>query len=167
VQEKDVPASKAFKGFIRVSLNLSRPIKVVTAEMFTALSSHVASPSFSSGTGSSGGSGGGGDVSLGSGLDTVRNASPALGPGGVGPSGERKGLHMRRISSSSGGGFPSHDGVAFYLPRNVSKGLFLTSSTTAHEVISILLTKFKVITPPSKFALFERNTVTGGPPLVS
>lgn len=56
----------------------------------------------------------------------------------------------------------SYDGACFYLPKSVSKGLFLTSSTTAHEVVSILLTKFKVITPPRKFALYERRTSNGG-----
>ncbi len=64
--------------------------------------------------------------------------------------------------SGSGSGTKPESGVSFYLPRSVSKGLFLTSSTPAHEVIAILLTKFKVVTPPRKFALFERNTITGG-----
>ncbi len=52
--------------------------------------------------------------------------------------------------------------TSFYLPKNVSKGLFLTSKTTSQEVISILLRKFKIVTNPRKFALFECNNEDGG-----
>eukprot|EP00047_Mylnosiga_fluctuans_P017750 m.64139 g.64139 ORF g.64139 m.64139 type:complete len:215 (+) comp7236_c0_seq2:721-1365(+) len=69
--------------------------------------------------------------------------------------------HLRSPSASFSM-VPGSDGeTTFYLPRNVSKGLFLTSKTTAQEVISILLRKFKIVTNPRKFALFERNQGDG------
>ena len=51
--------------------------------------------------------------------------------------------------------------ASFFLPQNTSKGLFLQSTTTTYEVISILLTKFKIVTHPRKFALFEKNAADG------
>eukprot|EP00054_Salpingoeca_dolichothecata_P016171 m.94412 g.94412 ORF g.94412 m.94412 type:complete len:447 (-) comp21857_c0_seq3:64-1404(-) len=52
-------------------------------------------------------------------------------------------------------------GESFFLPKNVSKGLFLTSTTTAQEVISVLLKKFNVVSNPRKFSLYEKNIKDG------
>jgi len=70
------------------------------------------------------------------------------------------GSPTRSFRSGSGSSLSQYGGdghAHFYLPKNVSKGLFVTSSTTSQEVISILLKKFKVISNPRKFALYEMN----------
>ncbi|XP_074644390.1 uncharacterized protein LOC141901180 isoform X3 [Tubulanus polymorphus] len=48
--------------------------------------------------------------------------------------------------------------TSFYLPRNVDKPLHISSSTTAREVITILLKKFHITDNPMKFALYEHYT---------
>uniref|UniRef100_A0A8C6SZ18 Ras association domain family member 1 n=1 Tax=Neogobius melanostomus TaxID=47308 RepID=A0A8C6SZ18_9GOBI len=47
--------------------------------------------------------------------------------------------------------------TSFYLPKDVSKHLHISSRTTAREVIEALLKKFTVVDNPGKFALFERS----------
>ncbi|KAG7494388.1 ras association domain-containing protein 1 isoform X1 [Solea senegalensis] len=62
----------------------------------------------------------------------------------------------------------SHDGggrkagvvkrrTSFYLPKDASKHLHISSRTSAREVIEALLKKFTVVDNPAKFALFERS----------
>lgn len=62
----------------------------------------------------------------------------------------------------------SHDGggkkgggvkrrTSFYLPKDASKHLHISSRTSAREVIEALLKKFTVVDNPGKFALFERT----------
>uniref|UniRef100_A0A3B3ZPX1 Uncharacterized protein n=1 Tax=Periophthalmus magnuspinnatus TaxID=409849 RepID=A0A3B3ZPX1_9GOBI len=47
--------------------------------------------------------------------------------------------------------------TSFYLPKDASKHLHISSRTTAREVIEALLKKFTVVDNPGKFALFERS----------
>ncbi|KAM7422782.1 hypothetical protein PAMA_010701 [Pampus argenteus] len=47
--------------------------------------------------------------------------------------------------------------TSFYLPKDASKHLLISSRTSAREVIEALLKKFTVVDNPGKFALFERS----------
>uniref|UniRef100_A0AAV2M7Z6 Ras association domain-containing protein 1 n=1 Tax=Knipowitschia caucasica TaxID=637954 RepID=A0AAV2M7Z6_KNICA len=47
--------------------------------------------------------------------------------------------------------------TSFYLPKDASKHLHISSRTTARQVIEALLKKFTVVDNPGKFALFERS----------
>jgi Ras association domain-containing protein 1 len=47
--------------------------------------------------------------------------------------------------------------MSFYLPKNTSKVIHISSTTTAQEVIRALLSKFKITDNPRKFALYEKN----------
>lgn len=47
--------------------------------------------------------------------------------------------------------------TSFYLPKDTSKHLHISSRTSSQEVIQALLKKFTVIDNPAKFALFERT----------
>ncbi|XP_017263510.1 ras association domain-containing protein 1 isoform X2 [Kryptolebias marmoratus] len=47
--------------------------------------------------------------------------------------------------------------TSFYLPKDASKHLHISSRTTSREVIEALLKKFTVVDNPGKFALFERS----------
>lgn len=47
--------------------------------------------------------------------------------------------------------------TSFYLPKDASKHLHISSRTPAREVIEALLKKFTVVDNPGKFALFERS----------
>lgn len=47
--------------------------------------------------------------------------------------------------------------TSFYLPKDASKHLHISSRTSAREVIEALLKKFTVVDNPGKFALFERS----------
>ncbi|XP_037623115.1 ras association domain-containing protein 1-like isoform X2 [Sebastes umbrosus] len=47
--------------------------------------------------------------------------------------------------------------TSFYLPKDASKHLHISSRTSAREVIEALLKKFTVVDNPGKFALFERT----------
>jgi len=63
---------------------------------------------------------------------------------GVQDAGRRKASGVKRRTS-------------FYLPKDASKHLHISSRTSAREVIEVLLKKFTVIDNPAKFALFERS----------
>lgn len=47
--------------------------------------------------------------------------------------------------------------TSFYLPKDASKHLHISSRTSGREVIEALLKKFTVVDNPGKFALFERT----------
>ncbi|XP_029006413.1 ras association domain-containing protein 1-like isoform X2 [Betta splendens] len=47
--------------------------------------------------------------------------------------------------------------TSFYLPKDASKHLHISSRTSSREVIEALLKKFTVVDNPAKFALFERS----------
>eukprot|EP00730_Choanoeca_flexa_P005588 TRINITY_DN11980_c0_g4_i5.p1 TRINITY_DN11980_c0_g4~~TRINITY_DN11980_c0_g4_i5.p1 ORF type:complete len:191 (+),score=26.46 TRINITY_DN11980_c0_g4_i5:329-901(+) len=134
----DDSSGKQFKGYIRVTLNLSRPIRVSSSELGLSLGS--SSPEAT-------------DPSTGS-------DSPQPSP--ITSNGSTQSRFFRSSSTGSGHRSPFETETAFYLPRNVSKGLFVTSVTTAQEVISILLRKFKVVSNPRKFALYEMDLTSGG-----
>ncbi|XP_073418643.1 ras association domain-containing protein 1 isoform X1 [Dendrobates tinctorius] len=51
--------------------------------------------------------------------------------------------------------------TSFYLPKDASKHLHLSSRTPASEVIQALLRKFTVLDNPRKFALFQRTEKKG------
>lgn len=68
---------------------------------------------------------------------------PASKKGGNDAVGRRTGGVKRRTS--------------FYLPKDASKHLHISSRTSAREVIEALLKKFTVVDNPGKFALFERS----------
>ncbi|XP_065670709.1 ras association domain-containing protein 1 isoform X4 [Hydra vulgaris] len=51
--------------------------------------------------------------------------------------------------------------LSFYMPRGTYKPLHVTSTTTALEVISALLTKYNVTDNPKKFALYEKHVPAG------
>lgn len=57
--------------------------------------------------------------------------------------------------SRKGGGVKRR--TSFYLPKDASKHLHISSRTSAREVIEALLKKFTVVDNPGKFALFERS----------
>lgn len=126
---------KQFKGYIRVTLNLTRPIRVASSDL---------SPYFNNQSPE--------------GTETTPTPSPAL-------TSCTSSSRFFRSSSSSGGSSgplsPFDTETSFYLPKNVSKGLFVTSATTSQEVISILLRKFKVVSNPRKFALYETDLQSG------
>lgn len=116
-------AGKHFKGFIRVTMNLTRPIRVSCVDPLRNWSPETS--------------------------EVPQPSASATGP-----------RHTRQASVSSRevvGLSNGDDESSFYLPKNVSKGLFLTSRTTSQEVIAILLRKFRIVTNPRKFALFEVN----------
>ncbi|XP_051932876.1 ras association domain-containing protein 1-like isoform X1 [Hippocampus zosterae] len=66
------------------------------------------------------------------------------GCGGAQNAGSRKGGGVKRRTS-------------FYLPKDASKHLHISSRTSAREVIEALLKKFTVVDNAGKFALFERS----------
>ncbi|KAM4613860.1 ras association domain-containing protein 1-like isoform 2-T2 [Polymixia lowei] len=68
---------------------------------------------------------------------------PKKGAAGQDAGGKRAGGVKRRTS--------------FYLPKDTSKHLHISSRTSAREVIEALLKKFTVVDNPGKFALFERS----------
>lgn len=68
---------------------------------------------------------------------------PKKGATGHDTGGKKAGLVKRRTS--------------FYLPKDASKHLHISSRTSAREVIEALLKKFTVVDNPGKFALFERS----------
>ncbi|GAB6033464.1 Ras association (RalGDS AF-6) domain member [Chamberlinius hualienensis] len=47
--------------------------------------------------------------------------------------------------------------TSFYLPRDTVKAIHVTSKTTAQQLISALLKKFKVVDNPRKFRLYEKS----------
>ncbi|KAE8611880.1 hypothetical protein XENTR_v10012630 [Xenopus tropicalis] len=61
----------------------------------------------------------------------------------------------------SGRSQPIKRRTSFYLPKDTSKHLHLSSRTPASEVIQALLRKFTVLDNPRKFALFERTEQEG------
>uniref|UniRef100_A0A3P8X2L1 Ras association domain family member 1 n=1 Tax=Cynoglossus semilaevis TaxID=244447 RepID=A0A3P8X2L1_CYNSE len=69
-------------------------------------------------------------------------------------------VHSAKKGSHDGGG-KKGAGVkrrtSFYLPKDASKHLHISSRTSAREVIEALLKKFTVVDNPGKFALFERS----------
>eukprot|EP00055_Hartaetosiga_balthica_P009228 m.36297 g.36297 ORF g.36297 m.36297 type:complete len:412 (-) comp6659_c0_seq1:391-1626(-) len=123
LDEDDVDA-KRFKGFLRVTLNLTRPIRVSNDDALSISSDESSS-------------------------------NPSLS--------RSMGSHSRvyRTTSSSGSGGRFEGDTSFFIPKPVSKGLFVTSASSAQEVIGILLKKFQVTSNPRKFALFEKNLNTG------
>ncbi|XP_053325376.1 ras association domain-containing protein 1 isoform X3 [Spea bombifrons] len=67
-------------------------------------------------------------------------------------------VHDRR---SAGKSQPVKRRTSFYLPKDASKHLHLSSRTPASEVIQALLRKFTVLDNPRKFALFQRTDKDG------
>ncbi|XP_049590674.1 ras association domain-containing protein 1 isoform X2 [Syngnathus scovelli] len=67
----------------------------------------------------------------------------------------KKGGGGQNASSRKGGGVKRR--TSFYLPKDASKHLHISSRTSAREVIEALLKKFTVVDNPGKFALFERS----------
>lgn len=65
----------------------------------------------------------------------------------------KKGAHDS--GGKKGGGVKRR--TSFYLPKDASKHLHISSRTSAREVIEALLKKFTVVDNPAKFALFERS----------
>ncbi|XP_029287415.1 ras association domain-containing protein 1-like isoform X2 [Cottoperca gobio] len=65
----------------------------------------------------------------------------------------KKGGHAARGGRASG----VKRRTSFYLPKDTSKHLHISSRTSAREVIEALLKKFTVVDNPGKFALFERS----------
>jgi len=52
--------------------------------------------------------------------------------------------------------------TSFYLPKDTTKVIHITSDTTAVEVIVALLQKFKITDNPRKFALYEKTVEEDG-----
>eukprot|EP00066_Takifugu_rubripes_P023005 XP_011612271.1 PREDICTED: ras association domain-containing protein 1 isoform X1 [Takifugu rubripes] len=65
----------------------------------------------------------------------------------------KKGGHDSK--GKKGGGVKRR--TSFYLPKDASKHLHISSRTSSREVIEALLKKFTVVDNPAKFALFERS----------
>lgn len=141
-----------FDGFIRVHMNLSRPVNVSSDVSNLTLKKAVAKTTnrksitdvfnidkSSFKTTSSDDSG------IGSRISTASSAIFANDPATLLPTGHRKGRRpSRRLS--------------FYMPKGTYKPLHVTSRTTAREVIEALLTKYNVTDNPKKFALYEKHT---------
>ncbi|XP_071983313.1 ras association domain-containing protein 1 isoform X2 [Engystomops pustulosus] len=66
--------------------------------------------------------------------------------------------HERRGAARSQ---PVKRRTSFYLPKEASKHLHLSSRTPASEVIQALLRKFTVLDNPRKFALFQKTEKDG------
>ncbi|XP_034022176.1 ras association domain-containing protein 1-like isoform X1 [Thalassophryne amazonica] len=67
----------------------------------------------------------------------------------------KKGSVRRDTGGRKAGGVKRR--TSFYLPKDASKHLHISSRTSAREVIEALLKKFTVVDNPGKFALFERS----------
>ncbi|XP_062314811.1 ras association domain-containing protein 1-like isoform X1 [Osmerus eperlanus] len=67
----------------------------------------------------------------------------------------RKGTATQDAGGKRPGGVKRR--TSFYLPKDTSKHLHISSRTRAREVIEALLKKFTVVDNPGKFALFERS----------
>jgi len=52
--------------------------------------------------------------------------------------------------------------TSFYLPHGTVRALHLTSLTCVHDVIRALLSKFRVVDNPHKYALYEKNSAGSG-----
>ncbi|KAL0978712.1 hypothetical protein UPYG_G00174200 [Umbra pygmaea] len=67
----------------------------------------------------------------------------------------KKGTATQEGSCKKAGGVKRR--TSFYLPKDTSKHLHISSRTSSREVIEALLKKFTVVDNPGKFALFERT----------
>lgn len=67
----------------------------------------------------------------------------------------KKGFTSQDVAGKKSGGVKRR--TSFYLPKDTSKHLHISSRTRAREVIEALLKKFTVVDNPAKFALFERS----------
>ncbi|XP_030633232.1 ras association domain-containing protein 1 [Chanos chanos] len=67
----------------------------------------------------------------------------------------------RKTTLVQDGGWLQYKGLkrctSFYLPKDTTKHLHISSQTRVREVIEALLNKFTVVDNPAKFALFERG----------
>nr|XP_061814354.1 ras association domain-containing protein 1-like [Nerophis lumbriciformis] len=68
-------------------------------------------------------------------------------------------MHPKKVAQNAGSrkGSGVKRRTSFYLPKDASKHLHISSRTSAREVIEALLKKFTVVDNPGKFALFERS----------
>ena len=47
--------------------------------------------------------------------------------------------------------------ASFYLPKDTTKVIHISSDTSTQEVITLLLQKFRITDNPRKFALYEKS----------
>jgi len=145
-----------FDGFIRVHMNLSRPVNVSSDVSNLTLKKAVAknksmnrksiSDVFNIDTNIKRRTSTSDDSGIGSQSSTASSTIFANDPATLIPTGSRKGRQRpsRRLS--------------FYMPKGTYKPLHVTSKTTAREVIEALLAKYNVTDNPKKFALYEKRT---------
>ncbi|XP_066919159.1 ras association domain-containing protein 1-like isoform X2 [Clytia hemisphaerica] len=144
-----------FDGFIRVHMNLSRPVNVSSDVSNLTLKKAVAknksmnrksiSDVFNIDTNIKRRTSTSDDSGIGSQSSTASSTIFANDPATLIPTGSRKGRRpSRRLS--------------FYMPKGTYKPLHVTSKTTAREVIEALLAKYNVTDNPKKFALYEKRT---------
>lgn len=158
-----------FDGFIRVHMNLNRPVNVNTDVSNLTLKKAVArnkgvgrrrrpvteifpdntnvtnmnSNNISSNSNNSTDSG----VSLGSTSSTYSDSlSPPLSP--TLDTTVLDSMYSRRKAARK---------LSFYMPKGTYKPLHVTSTTTVHEVIEALLAKYNVMDNPRKYRLFEKH----------
>jgi Ras association domain-containing protein 1 len=61
------------------------------------------------------------------------------------------------LNTATSGRPDSVEMTSFYLPKDTSKAIHISSTTTTQEVIRILLSKFHITDNPRKFALYEKS----------
>ena len=52
--------------------------------------------------------------------------------------------------------------ASFYLPKDTTKVIHISSDTSTQEVITLLLQKFRITDNPRKFALYEKSDADKG-----
>jgi len=63
----------------------------------------------------------------------------------------------RPVSINNSNSKNPQEKASFYIDKGALKALYLTSNTTAEEVVQALLDKYKIIDNPHKFSLFEKQ----------
>jgi len=147
-----------FDGFIRVQMNLSRPVNI-SADTSNLTMKKAVMRTKSGRT----------KQNL---LSESRRPLTAVFDGDLSSADEDSGIDSRSSTSSTltsvdsarlssrnnlnSSKRPSRR-LSFYLPKGTYKPLHVTSTTTAREVIEALLSKYSVTDNPKKYALFEKN----------
>ncbi|XP_041072024.1 ras association domain-containing protein 3 isoform X1 [Carcharodon carcharias] len=69
----------------------------------------------------------------------------------------RRPITIRPMTTQGSHPYNNNNEIAFYMPKDTTNTLHISSSNTVKEVIEALLKKFMVADNPAKFALFKRS----------
>ncbi|XP_067855456.1 ras association domain-containing protein 3 isoform X1 [Heptranchias perlo] len=69
----------------------------------------------------------------------------------------RRPITIRPIANQGSHAFNNNNETAFYMPKDTTNTLHISSTNTVKEVIEALLKKFMVADNPAKFALFKQS----------